>query len=747
MAKGPTRTMWVRMMIIMLVLTIGMLGVTGVRLAIIMIADSEFYQEKAAQQQLYDTVLSPTRGDIFDCNMNTLATSATVWTVYITPNDFSDIKDEAKRKVIKNDIAKNLAIILDLSEDDVLAMTEKLSSYVIVKKQVEKPEADKIREYISNSEYGVGIYIGLDESTKRYYPNDNLASVLLGFVGYDNQGLSGLESYYDTELTGTPGRVVAAKNAQGADMPFSYEKVVDATAGNSLILTLDKYIQYVCEKNLEQAIVDNKVAERGACVVMNVNTGAILAMAVEGDFNPNDPFTLSTEEQSIVDALDGDERTAKLSDLRNRQWRNKAISDTYEPGSVFKIVTAAAALEENVASLSSTYYCPGYIVVAGHRYNCHKTQGHGTLTLTGAMQQSCNPAFITMGQQVGVTAFSKYFDAFGLTQKTGIDLPGESASVYHSVDNMGLTELASSSFGQTFKITPIQLITAASAAVNGGYLVQPHVVSQINDNDGNTVKSVGSIIKRQVISSETSKTMRQLLEAVVDGGGGKNVYVAGYRIGAKTGTSQKVAEMLATGESGLYIGSTIGIAPMDNPEIAVLLMLDQPMGDAYYGGIIAAPAVGQILSEILPYLGYEPQYTEDQLKTLAIAVPNVVGNSISVAKSTISSSSLTYKIVGTGSTVTSQMPTSTQSIYQNGVVVIYTDEADSSSTASVPNFTGMTIAAANSAAANAGINIEFSGIDLTTSGIVAYRQDYEQGQKVESGTVVKVYFRTLETAE
>jgi len=278
-------------------------------------------------------------------------------------------------------------------------------------------------------------------------------------------------------------------------------------------------------------------------------------------------------------------------------------------------------------------------------------------------------------------------------------------------------------------------------------LVQPHVVSQINDNDGNTVKSVGSTIKRQVISSATSKIMCQLLEAVVDGGGGKNVYVAGYRIGAKTGTSQKVAEMLATGQTGLYIGSTVGVAPMDNPEIAVLLMLDQPMGDVYYGGTIAAPAVGQILSEILPYLGYEPQYTEDQLKTLAIAVPNVVGNSTSVAKSTISSSNLTYKIIGTGGTITRQMPTSTQSIYQNGVVFLYTDKTDSSTTALVPSFTGLTISAANTAATNAGINIEFSGTDLTTSGVVAYRQDYEKGQKVESGTVVKVYFRTLETAE
>ncbi|MEG1886833.1 MAG: penicillin-binding transpeptidase domain-containing protein [Oscillospiraceae bacterium] len=745
MAAGPSKSMWIRMMIVMLALTIGTLGISGVRLAIIMIADSEFYQKKAAEQQLYDTVLTPTRGDIYDKNLNKLATSASVWTIYITPNDFSKIDDEDKKEDIRRDISKNLSQILQMEESKVYELTTKKSSYVIVKKMVEKPQADKIREYIAASDKKVGNYIGLDESTKRYYPGDSLASVVLGFVGDDNQGLGGLEAYYDTTLTGTPGRVVAAKKANGADMPFTYEKIVDASPGNSLVLTVDKYIQYVCEKYLDQAIIDNKIAERGACAVMNVNTGEILAMAIKGDYNPNKPFELSISEKAVVDALEGDDRTKKLAELRNRQWRNKVVSDTYEPGSVFKIITTAAALEENATSLKHTYNCPGYIVVAGQRYSCHLTSGHGTLNLEGAMSKSCNPAFITMGQTLGASVFSKYFDAFGLTKKTGIDLPGESSPVYHTEAKMGPTELASTSFGQTFKITPIQLLTAISATVNGGYLVQPHVVSEIRDSNNNVVETKAPIVKRQVVSKTTSDIMRHLMEIVVDGGGGKNAYVPGYRIGGKTGTSEKVAEMLATGQKGLYIGSFCGVAPMDNPEIAMIIMLDEPKGDAYYGGTISAPAGGHIMAEILPYLGYEPHYTEEQLKTMAIKVPDVANGTVAKAKEMILAANLKYKIVGNGDKVLKQVPASTQSIYKDGVVMLYTEESQESKKAIVPNFKGLTVSGANTAAANAGVNIEFVGAAITGSGITSYKQSHEAGSEIESGTSVTVYFRSFET--
>ena len=747
MAKGPNRSMILRIIAVWSVMTLCMFGLIGGRLVYLMVVKSDFYQQKAAQQQLYDTELAAERGEIYDRNGDLLATSAQVWTVYITPNSFKSITDEAKLNAVKSDIATNLSAILGLDYQTVLDYTNKSTSYVKVKTNVEKPEADLVRKYISESQYKVGSYIGLDESSKRYYPNDSLASVVLGFVGVDNQGLSGLELQYDDELTGIPGRVVAAKDATGNDMQMSYELEIAATPGNSLITSIDSYVQSVCEKYLQQAITDNKVTERGAVICMNVNTGEILAMAVKEDFDPNNPFILSAADQAIVDALEGDEKTAMLSELRNMQWRNKAVSDTYEPGSVFKIVTAAMALEEGVTSLGSHYNCNGYIVVAGQRYNCHKRSGHGAETMTQAVQNSCNPVFITFGQQLGATTFSKYFEAFGLSRKTGIDLPGESTPVYHTLDKMGVTELASSSFGQTFNITPIQMITAISAAVNGGYLVQPHIVNEIRDVDGNTVKSVGSSVKRQVISTETSETIRVLMEAVVDGGGGKNAYVSGYRIGGKTGTSQKVSKINQTGETGLYVASFCGVAPINDPEIAVLVILDEPHGDAYYGGTIAAPVGGQILSEILPYLGYEPQYSEEELSKMAVKIPSVTGLSVEKAKQAINEKGLTYKIIGDGDTIVKQFPAATDSLYSDGLVMLYTSGESQPEKVQVPDFNGLTLSGVNELASSKKINVQYSGISSSGSGVVAYKQSIEQGTEVDAGTIVTVYFRTTETAE
>ncbi len=747
LSKAPSRSMILRTLTVWIVMLLCMFGLVGGRLVYIMIVDSEFYQQKAAEQQLYDTVISATRGEIYDRKMELLATSAQVWTVYITPNSFKKITDETKLNAIKSEIATNLSAILGLDYQTVLDYTNKNTSYVKVKTRVEKPEADLVRKYIAESTYKVGQYIGLDEGSIRYYPNDSLASVVLGFVGSDNQGLFGLEKQYDNELTGIPGRVVAAKDATGNDMPLSYELEVEATPGNSLVTSIDSYVQYVCEKYLDQALTDNIVTERGAIICMNVNTGEILAMAVKGDFNPNTPFAVSDADNEALALLEGEEKSNKLYELQNRQWRNKAVSDVYEPGSVFKVITAAMALEEGVTSLGNHYNCNGYIVVAGQRYNCHKRIGHGAETLTQAVQNSCNPVFITFGQQLGSTTFSKYFEAFGLGEKTNIDLPGETLPIYHKLKNMGVTELASSSFGQTFKITPIQMITAVSAAVNGGYLVQPHLVKQIIDYEGNTVKSIGTNVKRQVISTTTSQTIRSLLEAVVDGGGGKNAYVSGYRIGGKTGTSQKVAEMLETGESRLYISSFCGVAPINEPEIALLVMLDEPHGDAYYGGTIAAPVGGQIMSEILPYLGYEPKYSDEELAKLAVKIPSVVGQSVNTAKSLLSDKKLKYKVIGEGETVIRQFPSATDSLYSDGVVMLYTDNTTEALTVKVPDFSTMTLKQANQAAADSGVNIRFNGTSLSGVSVTAYKQSIPAETVVDAGTVVEVYFRTTETAE
>lgn len=739
MSVKPNRQMLIRIISVMLVIVLALTLVSGASLVKIMVVDGEKYQREASEQQLYDNLVSAPRGDIYDSNMKVLATSSTAWTVYITPNGIAKL-DNDEAETLRNAIADGLAPILEMDAEDIYAKTEQKTYYVIVKKKVEKDIADKVRQFIvDNKDLKMTQYVGLDETTKRYYPNQTLASTVLGFVGDDNQGLAGLESYYDNELTGIAGRVVAAKNAKGTNMRFTYEKVEEATKGSSLVLTIDSYVQYACEKYLDAAVESEQVAERGAVIVMNVNTGAVLAMAVSGDFNPNSPFTLSDADQAKVDAIADEEERSKLrTELLNRQWRNKAVSDTYEPGSVFKIFTAATALEEKLISEKSSFSCNYVFTVAGNAYHCHKKIGHGIQNLAQAMANSCNPAFIQIGQLIGIRTFNKYFEAFGLTEKTGIDLPGEAGSNYHSEDKMGTIELASSSFGQTFNITPLHMITLAAAAVNGGYLVQPHVVDRMLDSDGNVISTTSTGYKRQVISESTSAKMRELLEYVVENGA-KNGIVAGYRVGGKTGTSEKISKMLEQGSGKLYIGSYVGVAPIDDPEIAVFVMLDEPMSGNYYGGAISAPVGSKIMSDILPYLGFDPHYTEEELKTISVSVPETVGDEIAVAKNKMTAANLTYKVVGAGATVIRQLPEAETKIHTGGTVILYTDESGDQST-TVPNLVGLTAAEVNTAAVNAGLNIEFSG-NTTNSTLKSYRQSISAGETVPTGKVITVYFR------
>lgn len=742
MRTKPGKQMITRIVVIMLALIIAMFGVSGYRLINIMIINGEKFQNDASEQQLYDSLITAPRGDIYDRNMQTLATSSNAWTVYITPNGINKIEDANEKEIVRKTIAENLSSILEVDYEKVYDDTAKKSYYVVVKKKIDKLVADEVRKFLSDERYKdlqLVKYVGLDETTKRYYPNDSLASIVLGFVGSDDQGLAGIESYYDNELTGIPGRVVAAKNAAGTDMPLTHERIEEATKGKNLVLTLDSYIQYTAEKYLDMAIAENQIAERGAAVVMNVNTGAVLAMAVKGDFNPNDPFTLSAADQQRVDETEGEDEKNKLSnELMNRQWRNKAVSDTYEPGSVFKVITAAVAIEENLINKNNNFFCNGSANVAGQHYNCHKRTGHGSQSLAQAISNSCNPAFITIGQLVGVSSFSKYFKAFGFGEKTGIDLPGEAMSTYHKQENMGPVELSSSSFGQTFNVTPMQLITAVSACVNGGYLVQPHLVSKMLDEEGKVVKSTVETYKRQVVSKSTSDVLKELMGYVAENGA-KNSLVAGYKIGSKTGTSQKVAKIQATGDHYLYIGSCVSVAPIDNPEIAVLVMLDEPKGDKYYGGIISAPVNSKIMGDVLPYLGYEASYSEEELKKLTISVPEVTGFKLEDARNKISNSKLQYQVVGSGDTVLRQLPESGNQVLNGGVVLLYTEDTGDK-TVTVPNLIGLTATEANREAGKAGINIEFSG-NTTTTGIKAYNQSIEAGQSVNAGTIVTVYFR------
>ena len=745
MAIRPNKLMLKRSFIVMVIVILCLTLISTGSLVKIMIVNGEEYQAKASEQQLYDSLITAPRGDIYDSNMNLLATSSPAWTVYITPNGINKLDDKSKAEEIRKTIAEGLSSILGIESDNIYELSKKNSYYVIVKKKIEQETVDQIRQWIlDNEDIGIASYIGLDETTKRYYPNDTLASTVLGFVGDDNQGLAGLESYYDNELTGIAGRVVAAKNAKGTDMRFSYEKVEEAQKGNSLVLTLDSYIQYVCEKYLDIAVEQEQIKERGAVIAMNVNTGAILGMAVSGDFNPNEPFVLSAEDQAIVDAItDEEEKSVKRSELLNRQWRNKAVSDTYEPGSVFKIFTAAVALEEKLITQNSTLTCNHSYIVAGRTYHCHdKKGGHGTQTLQQSISNSCNPAFIQIGQLIGVDAFSKYFQAFNLTGKTGIDLPGEASPYYHA--ERGPTELASSSFGQTFNITPIQMISLAATAVNGGYSVTPHLVDKIVDSDNNVIESFLKTNRQQVISQTTSDTMRTMLEYVVQNGA-KNGIVSGYRVGGKTGTSQKMSKILSTGNSHLYIGSYVGIAPIDDPEIAVFVMLDEPAGANYYGGIISAPVGSKIMADILPYMGYEPQYTDEELKKISVSVPDITGEKISAAKTRVNSSKLSYKVIGNGETVIKQLPEAGSSVYNGGMVILYTEESEAQ-TATVPNLIGLTASQVNSAAAAAGINVEFSG-SVSSSTVLSYNQDINAGETVSLGQIVTVYFRDEASAD
>ncbi len=741
MALKPGKQMIFRMVTIMLILTLSLSLVSGYRLVNIMIVNGDKYQSEASEQQLYDSLITAPRGDIYDRNMQTLARSTTAWTVYITPNGIRKLDDDTEKENVRKTIAENLSVMLEVEYDKVYDYTGKDSYYVIVKKKVEKKVADKVREFLADERYKdleLVNYVGLDETTKRYYPNDSLASVVLGFVGADDQGLGGIESYYDNELTGVAGRVVAAKNAAGTDMPLTYERVEGAIKGKSLVLTLDTYIQYTAEKYLDSAIEEFEIAERGAAVVMNVKTGAILAMAVKGDFNPNEPFTLSQTDQKLVDAIQNeDEKEKTESELLNRQWRNKAVSDTYEPGSVFKVITAAAALEENLINKKSTFYCNGSATVAGQNYHCHKRGGHGSQSLEMAVSNSCNPAFITIGQQIGVSSFSKYFKAFGFAEKTGIDLPGEAMSTYHSENKMGPVELSSSSFGQTFNVTPVQMLAAVSACVNGGYLVQPHLLDKMLDENNKVVKVGNTGYKRQVISKTTSDTMRSLMKFVAENGA-KNSLVAGYDVGSKTGTSQKVSKIQATGDTYLYIGSCITVAPIDDPEIAVLVMLDEPKGDKYYGGMISAPVTSKILTDVLPYLGYEASYTEEEYKNLAVNVPEVTNITVDEAKKKLSAAKLECEVVGSGDKVVRQLPEAGNQVLNGGLVIVYTEGSDGKKV-TVPNMVGLTATEANRVAAKAGINIEFSG-NTTSAGLKAYRQSVAAGESVEAGTIVTVSF-------
>ena len=687
---------------------------------------------KAERNQLSDTQIAAERGTIYDSNMNVLAKSASAWLVYINP---SQIKDDTQKELVVNGLSQ----ILGVDADSVRTKAEKTKTgYQKIAGEVETDVKEALEAYIDeNSDNKLSTIIGIDPDTKRYYPYSSFASTIIGFTNSDDQGVGGIEMQYDDDLTGVSGRIITAKNAQQGSMSSDYETTYDAKPGESLVLTIDEVIQYYLEQGLEQALVDTG-AKYAYGIVMDTDTGAILGMTSKPDFDLNNPRKISNAalSETIAAITDDTQRAQETTNALYAQWRNRTISDTYEPGSVFKTVVVSAALEEGVVDLNTTYTCTGGIQVADNYQRCWKPGGHGHETLTQGLMNSCNPFFITIGQALGEERFYKYFEAFGFTEKTGIDLPAEAKPVasktYHALESMGISELSSSSFGQTFQVSPIQMITAVNTIANGGKLMQPYVVDSKLDSDGNVVYKTTPTVKRQVISEKTASTVADMMEQVVSIGTGKNAYVAGYHVAGKTGTSEKI------GIEGAYIASFAGFAPADNPEISILIAIDEPTGE-HGGGAVAAPIAGMLLEKIMTYLNVEPQYEDDELSNISSVAPSLVGKSVGDAK--VSAAKFTVKVVGSGTKVISQTPAAGQQMRTGGVIVVYTEENAAKQTATVPNLCNMSMSQANSAAVNAGFNIRLSG--TTNSGeVLSYKQSVNAGEEAEIGSVITVYFKS-----
>lgn len=722
---------------IMSIIIIFLMTASGVRVFYLQTVRGEELAQKAESQQLKDTEISAMRGTIYDADGNVLAQSATVWNIYLDP---LEIDSEEERELIVDEFTE-LFKYDDEERQELYKKTKAENHYEIVEKKVENNVKEKISEFVSENK--LGDCIGSEQATKRYYPYGSLASSVIGFTGADDQGLSGIEAYYDEQLTGTNGRIITAKDAVSNKIANDFETSVEASDGDSLYLTINQTIQYYLEKGLRETMEEYQ-AKGAYGVVMNCNTGAVLAMSSLPDYDCNKPYTLtySKNKKAIKKLTDKTEKQEAESAAVQNQWRNFTVSDTYVPGSVFKTFIACAALEENVATLDTTYTCTGSIQVDEYTMKCHYHPGHGTENFTQGLENSCNPFFITIGQKLGVHNYFKYFDAFGFTEKTGIDLPGEASPQYYTENQYGIVELSSASFGQTNSLTPIQVCTGLCAIANGGKLVQPYLVSSIVDSSGKTVEKTETTVKRQVISSETSATVRHMMKSVVDNGTGKNGYVAGYSVGGKTGTSTKLGES-KEGEGDKYIVSFGAIAPSDNPEIAMLIIVDEPNQDLG-GGALCAPIAAQVVEEAMNVLGIEPKYDEDEMKNLSKYTPNVVGKSVEDGKTELKENGLNCYVFGNGDKIVRQCPTGAGTVPNGGTVFVYTEEGEKQ-ISTVPDFTGLTVNEAKDLARMNDLNIEISGNNMSSGTVVAFRQSEEKETKVEKGTVITVTFKNTQS--
>ena len=726
LGTAPNKALRLRAKVVGALFAVGCFGVLVVQLYRIQFVDRDFYAQKAAGQQLRGITVNAGRGTIYDANLDPLAVSSTAWTIRAVPREMAE-EDIPQAAVA-------LAEILQLDQQKVLdILNKRTSNDALLKRQVDKATVDELEEWLAETQTK-GILIV--EDSKRYYPEGDFAGSILGFVNVDGDGVAGIELEYNDTLTGEDGTLLSAKNAWGYPLPDFYETLLAPQQGSSLVLTIDKNIQGFLENHLARAVEEYHVQQRAVGIVMEVDTGKILAMSTKPDYDPNQPRLITDETlRAQIDALEGEERSQALSLAQQTQWRNKAVSDLYEPGSVFKIVTASAALDSGAVSRNSLFECRGSISVAGTRFRCANGRVHGTLNIADALMNSCNPSFIQIGAALGSERFFQYFEAFGLTGATGIDLPAEpKKSEYYTAERMGPVELASCSFGQSSKITPIQVITAVSAAVNGGKLMQPYLVSAVLDEQGSVLQSIEPTVKRQVISLETSDMMREMLKHTVDSGPGKNAYVAGYRVGGKSGTSQK----LDSENKAARIASFVGIAPADDPKIAVLVVLDEPNTYTTAGGTLAAPVVGKVIRDTLQYLEVEPIYTEEEKEKLNVTVPNVVGSNRFDASNELAYSGLNCSTRGNGETVKSQYPPAGETLPRGSTVVMYTEETEAETTV-VPVLEGLTPEQAEQVLRTAGLNLNAQGA-AEQEQVKAVSQNVQAGTTLPLGSSVTVEF-------
>lgn len=732
--KGPAQRLRQRTAILILLILVLGFGAAVLRLTYLTTVQSSELQESAVDLQLADTTVSAKRGTIYDANGNVLAESASVWQVVMSPVNF---KNDKQRQAA----AKGLSEIFDLEYNDVLDDTKQQSHYVVVKRRIESDEREKVLKLIDTlkKDYSCSGVIQLLDDYKRYYPKNSLASSVIGFTGSDDQGLEGIEYEYDSYLSGTPGRIITAQNARGTDMPFRYEQNVESEDGNNVYLTIDETIQSICEKYMQKGVEDNNVLNKGVCIAMDVNTGAILAMVTTDGYDLNNPYELSAKDKKKIKSTPKKKQAEAESAALSNMWRNKAVADTYMPGSVFKMCVASAALEENLVNEKTSFTCTGSILVEGETIHCSNIAGHGTQSFVEAISNSCNPAFIQIGQMLGAGKFRQYYQGFGFSDKTGIDLPGEAEDSFWKEGKMGGVDLAVASFGQNFTITPIQMITACAAVSNGGYVVQPHVVSKITDSKGNVIKTVDKKIKRQVISDDTSKKMNEYLEYNTERQGAAAGYISGYKVAGKTGTTEKRGvTKVESSFSEDYISSFCGYAPADDPQIAMLVFFDTPDGDAYYGSQVSSPVFINIMSEVLPYLDVKTSYTDEELGYVDASAGDYTGVSVDEAKKAVEADGFTATVKGNGSTVISQIPTVSSGLQKGGSIVLYTDSDSQSETVSVPSLIGLSPDEVNNVASAYGLNVSFSG--ATTSSGTSSSQNIEAGTSVSPGTVITVSF-------